>query len=230
MIGNPDNIIAQQKIEQKEKITRRIVVADDKEDVRKIMSRLLQSGGYDVDMVEDGQQLVDYLKDPSKAPKVDLVVTDNDMPHLTGIEAATQIRQLDGFQDFPIILMSGQGISDEDVVDIKGPKISSFIKPIDRATILRVVREAIEERALSALDMLAGRLEQSGLLQETTILPEVNRIRSSIKGEAPLDRGKLKEDIEEIVSFAEDSLGGITPEFKRDINTLCRFFQIEVKN
>jgi two-component system chemotaxis response regulator CheY len=69
----------------------KILIADDSRVMRQIVTRTLRQAGFDGhDLVEaeDGQQLVD--KAASEAP--DLVLSDWNMPNLTGVEALRAIR------------------------------------------------------------------------------------------------------------------------------------------
>ena len=61
-----------------------IVAADDDPNMRAVVERTLTRAGHTVDMCEDGRQLVAEVK----ATHPDAVVTDNEMPVMTGLGAA----------------------------------------------------------------------------------------------------------------------------------------------
>lgn len=68
----------------------KIVVADDEPRIRKMIARLLTDEGYDVMPVENGREAVEALL--SFQP--DVILLDQQMPVLTGVEALEEIRHL----------------------------------------------------------------------------------------------------------------------------------------
>jgi CheY-like chemotaxis protein len=78
-----------------------VLYAEDDGLVRKLTVRLLAGAGYKVTSVEDGLAAWEALQ---KA-EFNLLITDNDMPNLTGIELITRLRRNN--VTLPIILASG---------------------------------------------------------------------------------------------------------------------------
>ena len=66
----------------------RILVVEDDEEMRRLNTDVLSRSGYEVDAVEDGAVAWDFLELNS----YDLVVTDNSMPKVTGLELLKQLR------------------------------------------------------------------------------------------------------------------------------------------
>ncbi len=86
--------------------TLRALVADDSEGVRFITVGILLKLGYSVTEARDGAEALALFRDALTSPlPYDLLVTDNKMPKLHGIEVAEQIRAMG--QDTPIVLVSG---------------------------------------------------------------------------------------------------------------------------
>lgn len=72
--------------------TRWILLADDNETLRSLAASYLRQGGFQVVLAEDGQQAVErYRKDQAR---IDLVILDEMMPLLSGVEAMRQIQQI----------------------------------------------------------------------------------------------------------------------------------------
>lgn len=67
----------------------RIVVADDNKDIREQVARLLEPEFEVVEMVEDGEALIEA----ALQSRADVCVTDISMPKINGIEAATRLKQ-----------------------------------------------------------------------------------------------------------------------------------------
>jgi two-component system, cell cycle sensor histidine kinase and response regulator CckA len=82
-----------------------ILVADDEEGIRALVSNVLGEAGYTVELAEDGQQAVERLRD--LGDDVRLILLDLTMPELGGAEAATELRRM--HPNTPIVAMSGYG-------------------------------------------------------------------------------------------------------------------------
>jgi CheY-like chemotaxis protein len=79
---------------------RRILVVDDDAIVRRRCSEALSHRGYQVDAAEDGAAAWDALQ----LGHYDLVVTDNSMPKVSGVELVLMLRA--AHMELPVILMS----------------------------------------------------------------------------------------------------------------------------
>ena len=79
----------------------RILVVEDDSQVRRVNAEVLIYSGYHVDAVENGAAAWDALQ----LNNYDLVVTDNHMPRLTGVELIQKIQ--DARMDLPVIMATG---------------------------------------------------------------------------------------------------------------------------
>lgn len=70
---------------------RKIVVADDSPDVREIVNHVLSKAGYYIDTVEDGFELIAYLKENQD---MDAIVLDLMMPECGGLSIFETVRSL----------------------------------------------------------------------------------------------------------------------------------------
>jgi CheY-like chemotaxis protein len=77
---------------------RRILVVDDDSDIRQFTVDILTDSGYDVDGANDGADGWDALQ----ASQYDLVITDNKMPRMTGMEMIEKLRAAQ--MTLPVIL------------------------------------------------------------------------------------------------------------------------------
>lgn len=81
-----------------------VLCADDHDQIALIMQRLLERAGHHVECVSDGQQAWERI---AAAPAhFDVIVTDHQMPHLSGLELAARLRAI-GFSG-KIIIQSGR--------------------------------------------------------------------------------------------------------------------------
>ncbi|MCA9628126.1 MAG: response regulator [Myxococcales bacterium] len=76
-----------------------VLIADDDEDTLSQLQRALERRGFRVECVTDGQALVDRAQ---FEPRPDVVVTDLDMPRLSGLDALPSLAQ----QGIPTIVVS----------------------------------------------------------------------------------------------------------------------------
>jgi len=79
---------------------RTILLADDQRGIRQFCKQELESAGFRVVPVEDGDEALDTLE----SIVVDLVILDEHMPRCSGREAARQIKQL--LPNLPVILFT----------------------------------------------------------------------------------------------------------------------------
>lgn len=79
-----------------------ILTVDDSMSVRKFIALSLKSGGYRVISAVDGMDALEIL--PKE--KVDLVITDLNMPNVDGFELVRTIRDNTMYKDLPIIILS----------------------------------------------------------------------------------------------------------------------------
>src|SRR5271167_4931048 len=79
----------------------RILIAEDDDIIRRIISNALAGDGYAVNAAADGEQAWEALRHNAYA----LLVTDNEMPRLTGIKLIERIRKAG--MSLPVIVASG---------------------------------------------------------------------------------------------------------------------------
>jgi DNA-binding NtrC family response regulator len=80
-----------------------VLVVDDEEDVRRAISRILTRAGFEVLGASGGSAAVLALRSDSG---IDVLVTDLEMPGLSGEELLTEVRETD--PGLPIVVLSGR--------------------------------------------------------------------------------------------------------------------------
>ena len=119
-----------------------LLVADDDEAVRLSLERTLMREGYGVVLAADGQVALDRLRQGG----IDLLLSDLRMPGLTGLELLKLAKEI--APDVDVILLTAFGTVEEAVRAMKDGAIDFLTKPLQRAQLLRVVRQALERRSL----------------------------------------------------------------------------------
>lgn len=80
----------------------RILVVDDDALIRSILKEILISGDFEVDEAENGQQALDMY---CKEPNYKLIISDMNMPVMTGLDLIKELRSIQ--VDTPIVILSG---------------------------------------------------------------------------------------------------------------------------
>jgi two-component system chemotaxis response regulator CheY len=112
---------------------RRILVVDDDGDIRRFNAEVLTLSGYDVDAAADGAEGWEALN----ASPYDLLITDNNMPKLTGIEL---IKKLNAARiPVSVILASGVPHSEESQLGLA----ATLPKPFTLDQLLGTVKKVL---------------------------------------------------------------------------------------
>ncbi|ADY72704.1 response regulator receiver protein [Desulfurobacterium thermolithotrophum DSM 11699] len=117
-----------------------ILTVDDMAAMRKILKTLLAQLGYkNVDEAEDGKQALEILK---KNPnKYGLVITDWNMPNMTGIELVQEIRKDPELKNIPILMVTAEAKKENVLMAIKAGVNNYIVKPFTAETL----KEKIEK-------------------------------------------------------------------------------------
>ena len=116
----------------------KFLVVDDSPTMRRIVINALKTFGH-TDVVEagDGVEALDQLK---KEGNIDFVVTDWNMPNMTGLELTQAIRGSGEFATLPILMVTTRGLK-QDIVDALKARVNNYVvKPFTP----QVLKEKIE--------------------------------------------------------------------------------------
>ena len=111
---------------------KRILVADDDSQIREIVSLLLSAEGYDIITAADGSHVVELADET-----VDLYILDVNMPGLSGLMAAAQIRKQ---YETPIIFLTAYSGESDKVMGFSVGADDYIVKPFSNAELLMRVR------------------------------------------------------------------------------------------
>ena len=121
-----------------------ILLAEDQDDVRSTLSRLLRSHGYTVIDTEDGEEALSRIK-RGDMPQFQLVITDLVMPHVGGEELVASLRP--AFPDVPVLVISGFDQQGSLRRMYERGHASAFLeKPFEGRSLLKLVRELLDNR------------------------------------------------------------------------------------
>ncbi|MDL1956196.1 MAG: PAS domain S-box protein [Candidatus Desulfofervidus auxilii] len=121
----------------------KVLIVDDNPINRFILRETLESWGMEFDEAEDGFSALDKLAEAIKEKPFELIILDERMPDISGIEVAERIKKMESYKKTPIIIMT----STESIEGRKKAKelgISHYIiKPIRQSKLYNVIIEAI---------------------------------------------------------------------------------------
>jgi two-component system chemotaxis response regulator CheY len=110
----------------------RFLVVDDFSTMRRIVRNLLKELGYtNADEAEDGSVTLAKLK----AEKFDFVVSDWNMPNMTGIELLKCIRAEPSLKDLPVLMITAEARKDNIIEAAQNGANGYIVKPFTAATL-----------------------------------------------------------------------------------------------
>ncbi|WP_436530002.1 response regulator [Actinoplanes sp. HUAS TT8] len=111
-----------------------IVVAEDHDDIRYVLKRSLERAGHRVVVAADGASALAAIREH----RPDLVVTDVDMPQMTGLDLCRAIRADDDLRHIPIVVASGSLMPGDRQASDAGAS-ATLLKPFVPAQLLDLV-------------------------------------------------------------------------------------------
>jgi CheY-like chemotaxis protein len=121
----------------------RIMVVDDDEIMRKLLTRILKAQDYDVVAVADADAALHSLQ----GALPDLILTDVEMPAVNGLELTRRLKKIEAYAAIPVLIFSGR---DELQMsrDCRDAGAADFIvKPFEREVLLQKLRQYVPQKA-----------------------------------------------------------------------------------
>jgi putative nucleotidyltransferase with HDIG domain len=141
--------------EAKSVLNERILIADDEEAIREVISTLLEAKGYQCDIAPNGQVALEHFK---KEPP-SLVLSDIVMPEMDGLKLLARLRELD--PDVPVIMVTAMHDIAIALEAIRNGAYDYILKPFEKDQLYMSVGRALEHRRL----VMENRSYQSDLEQ-----------------------------------------------------------------
>jgi len=120
---------------------KRILLVDDHEMARQALKHFLEHHGYSCQEAEHGAAALAWLK---QEQDVDLIVSDNQMPVMTGLEFLVQVRANPHFGSIPFILYSGNVTDEIQRQAHQAGVIAVLNKPYNFSDFVAIVSEVLE--------------------------------------------------------------------------------------
>jgi len=117
----------------------RILLVEDNEMNRDMLSRRLERKGHQVTNAADGQPALNL----AAALRPDLILMDVVMPEMNGFEAVKWLRQRDTTRSVPIVMVTTQAEAESMEAGYESGCSDYIIKPIDSTELLTKVRSIL---------------------------------------------------------------------------------------
>jgi two-component system response regulator AtoC len=160
---------------------RSILIADDEESIRHVLTVLLQERGYEVRAVADGEEALQELR----VRDYDALVTDVRMPKMDGLQLVRAVQQAS--PETTIIVMSAYGSHEVAIEAMKAGAYDYLGKPFRPDEVLLVLRKAEERERLRTENLrlrreIAAARGPSQLIAESDQMKEVMRVVQKVAG------------------------------------------------
>lgn len=115
---------------------KQILVAEDNAALASVIRFNIQRAGFDVTVVSNGRQALEAVM----AKKFDLVITDEQMPEMTGSDFCRRLRDLSGYEETPVMMLTAKGLELElDRLRAELGIKMAFLKPFSPMEVVQAV-------------------------------------------------------------------------------------------
>ncbi|OGI62413.1 hypothetical protein A2818_02525 [Candidatus Nomurabacteria bacterium RIFCSPHIGHO2_01_FULL_40_12] len=120
-----------------------ILIVDDDSMLRRLFGGRLVTLGYDIIYASDGNE----GRETARRLKPDLVIMDQRMPVMDGIEASSRMKTETETKDIPIILFTNEDLSLETETKIKELGIDAYVpKSSDFSVLVEAIKNLLEKK------------------------------------------------------------------------------------
>jgi DNA-binding response OmpR family regulator len=189
----------------------RLLVVDDVDDNRTILSRRFGRLGFETVEAENGERAIELVKEQS----FDVVLLDIMMPGIDGLEVLRILRETYSQDQLPIIMVSAKSTS-EDVVDGLLLGANDYItKPVDlKVAQARVEAQLARKRADDAARAAQRELQRSlEALRGALASPELSQVRAApalgekLEVASAISRLCERPGLEEMIGVVDGAIG-----------------------
>lgn len=116
------------------------LIVDDSPTMRQMVAFTLTNAGFTVIQAEDGK---DAVKKVSSGMKLDIVVTDLNMPEMDGIALIKELRKLTTFKFTPILMLTTESAAEKKVAGKEAGATGWIVKPFNPEVLLKTIAKVM---------------------------------------------------------------------------------------
>ena len=126
-------------------MTKKVLVADDEVHIIHVVAIKLRNNGYEVVTADNGAEAFALACEA----KPDIIVTDYQMPRMTGLELVERLRQCEQTKDVPVIMLTARNfaISQQQQEDLQISECVS--KPFSPKELLGNIEDVLHQQAVN---------------------------------------------------------------------------------
>lgn len=118
----------------------RILVVDDAQTMRRIIVNLLRQLGFtNMTEADDGTTAWEKLS----TEHIDLIISDWNMPKMTGIELLKRVRESEAYKTAPFIMVTAEGKRENVIAAVQAGVSNYIVKPFNAATLKEKMTKVI---------------------------------------------------------------------------------------
>ncbi len=118
----------------------RILVVDDAQTMRRIIVNLLRQLGFtNMTEADDGTTAWDKLS----SEHIDLIISDWNMPKMTGIDLLKRVRESETYKVTPFIMVTAEGKRENVIAAVQAGVSNYIVKPFNAATLKEKMTKVI---------------------------------------------------------------------------------------
>ncbi|MGA1979309.1 MAG: response regulator [Sedimentisphaerales bacterium] len=123
---------------------RKVLVVDDEVHIIHVVAIKLRNNGYEVISAENGDEAFTLACEE----KPDIIVSDYQMPGMTGLELVRKLRQNETTKDIPVIMLTARGFAVEDKEKEELDISELLSKPFSPKELLRSIDDILYQRTV----------------------------------------------------------------------------------
>ncbi|HCJ66000.1 MAG TPA: two-component system response regulator [Elusimicrobia bacterium] len=147
----------------------KILIVDDDENVRKVISRLLKNYGYDFDLAKNGAEALEKIK----VSLPDLIFLDLMMPRMDGYEVCKRLKKDLLTEHLPVIILTGSGDTESKIRCLEAGANDFLTKPIEHTELM------VRTKNLLKVKEFADFLKDYSKLLESEVKERTAQLRKS---------------------------------------------------
>lgn len=124
---------------------KKVLVVDDEIHIVHVVAIKLRNNGYDVITAENGQQAFELACKENP----DIIVTDCQMPVMTGSELVEKLRETESTKDILVILLTARSFAIEDELKERLQISECLSKPFSPKELLKCIEDILYEKSLA---------------------------------------------------------------------------------
>jgi len=118
-----------------------ILVVDDFATMRRIVKNILKQLGYEnIQEADDGASALEVLK----REKIQFIISDWNMPQMSGIELLKTVRATEEWKDLPFLMVTAEGQKENVIEAVKNRVNNYIVKPFTPETLMEKINKIFE--------------------------------------------------------------------------------------